>query len=646
MNKAIIKPYMQTKIFIIIIIICSAIRLEAHDIESSYKSKVIYYNVVPDKPGTLTVTYKGNSYLSAAYSGDVEIPGSIKYNDKDYTVTGIGKKAFYSCKELKSLILPSSIIQIEKAFYDNVLLDRIELNSTPMILGKEFFYNTPISKRTKDSLLVQNYPLKSAETYSYVMKYMLLLNVAGAEKNGKWGVIDRVGNTIIPFEYDELGEFYEIQDENRLHYAFAILVKKGLTWHLIDINNDILQSFSTKKITNQQKDINEGLKLAKLNLEKGLYISKIDQINSAKSEYIICLNEYILDKSIEKTISLNSIEKEISLFKYDTCIVFKETNRKLVSINKKFGLLDKDGKTWILPCIYEMSPIQDCFLIYDSEKYGLINSIGKAFRCVFDRIIYAGNYNSSSLFFVIYNNKWGLVSNTAILHDCLFDTIGEFNNGIAKTYIKNYIGSIDTTGKEVESIVKNAFETTYKLPDNPIEQKVAAYAEVIKMDRAFNSGYSDDCYNNIGVLCEIAGDKKTALAFYEKAMEINPADQTYIENRKKIKKQIKSENFMEILDVINGVVNAIAENQNDNQINSNNNVNELSTEIKSPKLHQETCSYCKGTGKDPYPSYVASFGKGRSLSDDKCEICNNKYAHYHKVCPSCLGKKYIKRLGY
>lgn len=48
----------------------------------------------------------------ATYSGSVEIPETVKYQGRDYTVTAIGVGAFYSCKELKSVSMPASIENI------------------------------------------------------------------------------------------------------------------------------------------------------------------------------------------------------------------------------------------------------------------------------------------------------------------------------------------------------------------------------------------------------------------------------------------------------------------------------------------------------------------------------------------------------
>lgn len=52
-----------------------------------------------------------------------------------------------------------------------------------------------------------------------------------------------------------------------------------------------------------------------------------------------------------------------------------------------------------------------------------------------------------------------------------------------------------------------------------------------------------------------------------------------------------------------------------------------------------TCSVCQGTGKDLTPSTVAQYGQ---TTYQYCDICKSTGTpHYHKVCPSCLGRKTV-----
>lgn len=71
-------------------------------VASAYDAKIngIYYNFSGDEA---EVTYE--NYLSASYSGIVEIPKFVTYNGKTYRVTSIGDYAFYGCTELTSVII-------------------------------------------------------------------------------------------------------------------------------------------------------------------------------------------------------------------------------------------------------------------------------------------------------------------------------------------------------------------------------------------------------------------------------------------------------------------------------------------------------------------------------------------------------------
>ena len=72
------------------------------------------------------VTYKqrgwnvltNSSYNATAYQGDVVIPSSVIFNNKDYSVTSIGERAFDECSGLTSIVIPSSVTSIgNHAFY-------------------------------------------------------------------------------------------------------------------------------------------------------------------------------------------------------------------------------------------------------------------------------------------------------------------------------------------------------------------------------------------------------------------------------------------------------------------------------------------------------------------------------------------------
>ena len=88
----------------------------AHD----FKVDGIYYNITSYSDLTVEVTYQGDSYdaYSNEYSGAVAIPSTVTYNNKTYSVTSIGKLAFYGCRSLTTITIPEGVTSIgNNAFY-------------------------------------------------------------------------------------------------------------------------------------------------------------------------------------------------------------------------------------------------------------------------------------------------------------------------------------------------------------------------------------------------------------------------------------------------------------------------------------------------------------------------------------------------
>ena len=94
-----------------------------HSISYAYNFEVdgIYYNFIDGENGeAVSVTYNGtkSEYNTSRYSDDVIIPEHVTYNDKTYTVTTIGTRAFEFCEYLQSVSLPQSITRIESRAFN------------------------------------------------------------------------------------------------------------------------------------------------------------------------------------------------------------------------------------------------------------------------------------------------------------------------------------------------------------------------------------------------------------------------------------------------------------------------------------------------------------------------------------------------
>ena len=129
------------KTLLLFVALLTAFSASAYDYDFSAKNSdgvYIYYNITSSKsPLTVEVTHN-DSYVSAGY---INIPSTVTYSDKTYTVTAIGSRAFNGIFSTESISIPETVTSIgEYAFSGCTSLTNITLPNSVTSIGVYAFY--------------------------------------------------------------------------------------------------------------------------------------------------------------------------------------------------------------------------------------------------------------------------------------------------------------------------------------------------------------------------------------------------------------------------------------------------------------------------------------------------------------------------
>lgn len=122
----------------IIIIFLFAKNASAYDFECDG----LYYTVtsIPD----MTCEVAKGDYM---YEGDIKIPTTATYKNREFKVIGIGARAFYNCENLTSILLHDNINYINNgAFYYCKSLSSIDIPNSVTYIGSGVFYGCEVLK--------------------------------------------------------------------------------------------------------------------------------------------------------------------------------------------------------------------------------------------------------------------------------------------------------------------------------------------------------------------------------------------------------------------------------------------------------------------------------------------------------------------
>lgn len=322
-------------------------------------------------------------------------------------------------------------------------------------------------------------PLYESEQYFYS-------NYAIVEKNGKFGVINKSGKTVIYFSFDEIEE---------LDNGYFI-VKREDKYGVINIAGN----YVLKCLYDDIKNFDEDLIAAKKDNLYGFYDKSGKLIIPHKylDAYSFKYNTGIVSYQKDQYQFIDRADNKIGSTVFEWIEPFK-SNITRVRSETGFGLADKSGKIILNPEYQLIIPLADSsYLLVKENKCGFADRLGQIIIPLnFD---YSENYEPDGFVMntikVIKNKKVGLINrNAKVVLPFQFDDIGriseegiplcrknkwamadkkfklftkfkydhlsEFTDGLSRFKLNGKYGLIDATGIEVLAANYNSLTPVY-----------------------------------------------------------------------------------------------------------------------------------------------------------------------------------------
>ena len=265
--------------------------------------------------------------------------------------------------------------------------------------------------------------------------------IAVKSNNGKYGYVDKTGKVVIPFKYDDAGEF---------HNGIALVyIKDGYT--LIDKTGKIILG---KRYASIERSSCGLRKVHDIETGKYGYINNNGEVtlsliyDNATEFYngtaIVMINN--------ESFLINTIGNMKSKI-YDY-IYYYPSSYLVMEKNSKYGYINLDGEEKV-PCIYDNASEEKngvAVVVKDKNEY-LIDMNGKVMFKFKSEYLFIehGIYENIVLIWSDKNKKSGLIGyNGEIIMSPKYYIIGEFENNYAVVGNENReYGLIDKTGKEI-----------------------------------------------------------------------------------------------------------------------------------------------------------------------------------------------------
>lgn len=200
---------MKNKILFVVFLLMASVSARAYDFEKDG----LYYNILNNSPYTVEITRQYKSYdwrSEDNYSNltSANIPETVLYDGKSYSVIGIGEEAFDGSKNLSSVIIPESVLSIgDWAFFNCEALSSISISKSVKSIGKYAFGNCC----SLTSIDIPN-SVTSIGLYAFSNSGLTSVSVPNSATSiGRWAFEDceNLASAVIPNTITDLDGLFE-----------------------------------------------------------------------------------------------------------------------------------------------------------------------------------------------------------------------------------------------------------------------------------------------------------------------------------------------------------------------------------------------------------------------------------------------------
>lgn len=455
--------------------------------------------------------------------------------------------------------------------------------------------------------------------------------------------------------YEDKGEIESTYDKKYEYQAYAFVVRMKGKWGVVDLNNNVLVDFTFPFASAAATKYAKMENSVKSKIAKATYQPAMLSINGSTLYYASQIKNHLGVMSVEPQqqdklwgIMRTDNGEWIQQPQYDYCLKLAGTDRFLVSKDSKAGLIDADGKKVIIDCAYEMTSMRnDMYLFAQNHEFLVVWKNGKYIvrakdmkPMMFTDIKYIAHIGDVDCYTVQTDGKWMVMLSNEKILPMNFDDATVDSSGNTILHQGNYTLEISPEGDILRSVAQEQFEEACNIPQSRLNEKISKYKEAIGNDY-LSQGYIAKSVNNIGVALQNAGNSKDALAYYQKAMELDSNEPLYQNNYNALKNNIRQAKLNALAGMMGAIasLSAIVGNSGSGSsqyYGGSSGGSSSSLGARSSRV----CSLCHGTGHidDEVPTY--GYGGTKWCPECHAEVPAS-HCHGCKVCPSCHGKGYL-----